>query len=468
MPTRLHAATARCDITPPVGIAHMNWGAQTHQRAEGVDLPLWCTALALSDGDTYAVVVDLDLLQMTTERTAEIRTAVSELTGISDSHVRVSFTHTHSGPTLGPAWAEGGAELVPAYVAGLAGKVAGTAWEALRRLRPVRLAAGVGVSEINVNRRERTADGRVVVGYNPEGFVDREVRVLRLDDLDGNLVAVVVNYACHPTIMAHLNALITPDYPGVVRRVVERTLGGTCLFLQGATGNIGPVEGYTGDLVVYHRLGMALGLAASQVALGLQTRPVERRFSHVQESGAPLAIYEEAPVAEGDCALLVRSCTARLPVGEARPLDELEAEAEAAREALALVRASDSADEIRAATMAAKRAAAQAGRARMISGKTHLEVEVQAICVGDVALVGIPGEPFGEIGAAIKQRSPFAHTLFSGYSNGSASYIPTAEAHAEGGYEVGVSPYAPEAAEALVEAVVAFLREIEERQLPVE
>ena len=213
--------------------------------------------------------------------------------------------------------------------------------------------------------------------------------------------------------------------------------------------------------MVYHRLGMALGLEASRVALGLRTRPVERRFSHVQGSGAPLGIYEEAPVAEADCRLMVRTCTARLPVGEARPLDALEAEAEQAREKLARVRASGGpADEVRAATMTAKRAAAQASRARMIAGKTHLEMEVQAICVGDIALVGVPGEPFGEIGTAIKARSPFAHTLFSGYSNGSTSSIPTAEAHAEGGYEVGVSPYAPEAADTLIETVVAFLEEI--------
>ena len=460
MPGQLKAATARADITPPVGIAHMNWGAQTHERAEGVDLPLWCTALALSDGETDALVVETDLLQLPSEPVDVIRQSVSDLTGVPVSHVRISFSHTHSGPTLGPTWVEAGTEMVPEYVDGLAGKIAGAAWEAHRELQPVRFACGTGESYINVSRRQRLPDGRLVVGYHPKGAVDREVRVVRFDDLDGNPVATVVNYACHPTIMAHLNRLITPDYPGVVRRAVERTLGGTCLFLQGATGDLGPVEGYTGDPVVYHRLGMLLGLEASKVALGLETRPVERRFSHVEESGAPLAIYEEVGTDEPDMRLRVGCRSARLPVGESDDPEKLEAEAKRLSEVLARTRKAGSDAKVREAGMKAKRARAQAGRALRITGRSHLEVEVQAICVGDLALISVPAEPFSWIGVEVKKRSPFAHTLFSGYSNGAWSYIPTAEAFAEGGYEVGMSLFSPQAAETLADEAVALLEEI--------
>jgi hypothetical protein len=61
MTEQLFAGVGRADITPPAGIAHANWGAQTHQRAAGIDLPLWATALALRTGDTTAIVVDVDL-----------------------------------------------------------------------------------------------------------------------------------------------------------------------------------------------------------------------------------------------------------------------------------------------------------------------------------------------------------------------------------------------------------------------
>jgi len=78
-------------------------------------------------------------------------------------------------------------------------------------------------------------------------------------------------------------------------------------------------------------------------------------------------------------------------------------------------------------------------------------------------LVGAQGEPFAEIGLAIKSQSPFAHTWFGGYTGGWAAYIPTAEAYPQKGYEVDTTPFAPEAAQILVEETVGMLREIGDR-----
>ena len=80
--------------------------------------------------------------------------------------------------------------------------------------------------------------------------------------------------------------------------------------------------------------------------------------------------------------------------------------------------------------------------------------------VSNLALISVPAEPFCWIGTEVKRRSPFTHTLFSGYSNGSWSYIPTAEAFAEGGYEVGVSLFSPQAAVTLVDEAVALLEQM--------
>jgi len=71
-------------------------------------------------------------------------------------------------------------------------------------------------------------------------------------------------------------------------------------------------------------------------------------------------------------------------------------------------------------------------------------------------LVGTQGEPFVEIGLAIKERSPFEHTWFGGYTSGWAGYIPTADAYPLKGYEVETSPFTPEAAGALIEGTVAL------------
>ena len=97
----LVAGVARTDITPPLGIAHAGWGAQTHQRAASVELPLWATALALGDGEQTVVLVDLDTMYLFREEGLAGRNAVAELTGLPHSHIRLSYTHTHSGPVSG-------------------------------------------------------------------------------------------------------------------------------------------------------------------------------------------------------------------------------------------------------------------------------------------------------------------------------------------------------------------------------
>src|SRR5689334_8232804 len=93
---QLQAGVARADITPPMGIAHANWGAQAHERAAGVDLPLWATALALSDGEITTVIVDLDIIGLRAESAEKVRQAVAERTGLAPSHIRLAYTHTHS------------------------------------------------------------------------------------------------------------------------------------------------------------------------------------------------------------------------------------------------------------------------------------------------------------------------------------------------------------------------------------
>jgi len=473
MPRTLSAGVARVDITPPPGIAHAGWGAQTHERAAGVDLPLWATALALSDGAQTAVIVDIDLIYLWDGEAPAVRQAVASLTGLPPGHVRLAYTHTHSGPVNGSTWSswiKNGAELVPAYDESLPGRIAGAAWAALQNLRPVRLAAGRGACRIGVNRRyQRPEDGAVIVGRNPRGPVDPEVQVLRLDGLDGQPVAAVVNYACHPITVGPDAQLITPDYPGVVKRVVEQATGATCLFLQGAAGDIGPVRGVArGGLHEYKRLGAILGHEASRVWWELEPQPRGEAYAGTLESGSPLALYAEDPLPDPDLPLRVGLRRAQLPLKRLPPPDALAAQAAEHTANLNRLRAANgSAEDVLRETMLAKRAAMRADLARRLQGQTHREVELQAFVLGaDTALLAVRGEPFAEIGLAVKAASPFAHTLFSGYSNVGWAYIPTAAAYPLGGYEVDITPFTPEAADILVEECLALLRAMRAGEQP--
>jgi hypothetical protein len=87
--------------------------------------------------------------------------------------------------------------------------------------------------------------------------------------------------------------------------------------------------------------------------------------------------------------------------------------------------------------------------------------ELQVFVLGDdVALVSIAGEPFVRIGMAIKEASPFGHTIFSGYTNAKHAYVPMPEDYDDGGYEVETSPFTPEAAGIIIEETVSVLEDL--------
>ena len=90
-----------------------------------------------------------------------------------------------------------------------------------------------------------------------------------------------------------------------------------------------------------------------------------------------------------------------------------------------------------------------------------LQVEIQALRIGEVALIAMPGEPFAEIGAAVRAKSPFPFTFFCGYSNGKGGdYMPIASEYEHGGYEIERTPYGPGAADKVIAAALELARRI--------
>ena len=112
---------------------------------------------------------------------------------------------------------------------------------AREKLEPARVAFGSGVAMANINRRAMDVDGRVSIGLNPDGPVDRQFNLIRLNRPDGSLIALIANYAMHGTVMNGQNLKVSGDGPGVVSAYLEQKLGATVLYVNGAAGNIAPI-----------------------------------------------------------------------------------------------------------------------------------------------------------------------------------------------------------------------------------
>ncbi len=462
--SQLRAGVGRVDITPPVGIAHAAWGAQRHEVADAVDMPLFITALVLEQGDMRIAIVDIDILIMSSAMDAEARAAIVGVTGIPPEHIRIAYSHNHSGPAMMSDWITDGMDLASEWYAAIPEHAANAVLAASEQLEQVVVSSGTGECRININRRPVDSVGNRFTGRNWNDPVDHEVGVVGLDTVEGVPLATLMVYACHPTIMGHENTAITPDFPGPARRVVEQTVGGLCLFLQGAGGNQGPVHGFTGDLNIYRREGTKLGLETARVRMNLDPYELRERLIEIVPSGADLGIYADEPVDEPDNSIAVSWDEASIPLRKLEPVSSLQERSAELNGLVGKLREEGATrPEILAAISRAKKATIALNCALLAEkhGEDgHMAIPVQAIRMGDTVLVSVPLEPFAEIGLEVKERSPASTTFFSGFSNGHFNYLPTDAGIEEGGYEVDVSPFAAGSAELVTRACLRAIEKV--------
>lgn len=457
----IQIGVARKDINPSLDVPHAGWGAQTHIFAEGIESDLFTTALYMTDGKSHSLIIDIDACLFLIDQSNEVREAIADATGIEVEHIRLSVTHAHSGPIFWSDYYKSGAEARKAYFQYMLTQSVDAALEAKQNRVVVTVEAGLGACSVGKNRRQMLESGRVITGYNELGITDPAVGVVRFDDAGGEVVATIVHYSCHPTTLGYTYKLHSPDYPGVTKRVVEHHSGGICVFLQGATGNIGPgPEGFLDNFPATKRIGTIIGAEAVKVSLELGANALHHEFQGVTESGASLGIFRTTKPMT-DQYIQTYNTSISLPLKKLTPLDEAEAHYTQVSEELTRLQAEGgSDDEISQIAFQVKRAFLAWDTSRKYNGMTHTNIEVQILRIGEMVLIGTPLEPFVEIGLYIKFHSPFPVTLFSGYSNGHLGYLPIAEAYPQGGYEVMTSPFAQGAAEYFMEEIVTMLRKL--------
>jgi neutral ceramidase len=425
----LKAGMAKVVITPPVGTQLSGYANRT-DPSTGVFDDLYAKALVMDDGQTRIALVVCDLIGLGREMVAEIRELVTEQTGVRTEHTMITCTHTHCGPNLREAGDD--------YVSGLKSHIAGAVAAASNRLVPARIGVGTGTCHTASNRRHPDSPSGPYNLYRyPEGTMDPTVMVLRVEDLDGNILGAVTNYAAHPVAWGHRELMISRDYPGFALSVLEKVWGPdvVAVFLQGCCGNqnlnwkwdrpeLSPMpqrdlpEEVEPRIRELKRLGHMLGGESLNVAESIMDLTAEASLSGTRRD-------------------------VMLPVREDLP-ERMAERVQAIKEQLAAGETPD------------RRTAYH----DIAEGKREITTEVQVLRIGEHYVVGLPSEVFVEYQIELRERVDAPFTFVSELANDTIAYVPTPAAYEEGGYEERTSFLAPAAGGLLVDAAVELSQEL--------
>jgi hypothetical protein len=459
---------ARADITPPVGIYHRMWGAAVHDRATGVHRPLTATALYLesADGAARQLVLGLDHCLLDRAEFERVRDQVGETTGIAEPAVRVAMSHTHGSAWMSRSRAHlPGGELIGPYLDEMAEACARAAADAVGAAVPGTILYGTARCSLAAHRDFRDpATNQFVCGFNPAGPADDTVLVAKAVADDGRALGTVVNYACHPTTLAWENTLISPDYVGAMREVVETHTGAPCLFLQGASGDLGPRDGYVGDPAVADRNGRQLGFAVLSGLEGLPPPGTRFEYAGPVVSGAVLGTWQHRPappavagrsrVWRGAAFTVNLPYRLELPTADATRVQLARWEAAAA----AAQAAGDTAG-FRESRARAEQMTRQLARLAALPAGPAYPLRVTVWRLGGGLWVFTPGELYHRFQVTLRERFPgFAVVVATLSDDWQPGYLPAAAAYGYGIYQDVISAVAPGSLEALTGAVC---REIE-------
>lgn len=442
----LRAGAARRVVNPPLGTRQTGFRLFGNP-VQAIESDLTATALVLAadDGEKVVIVgIDLSIIGIDLSlhglRPGQvIRRQVASALDIPVEHVLLNTSHAHSGvalPDLAPDTEEQ-LELKERFRTILAQGIVEAALEADRRLQPARLGTGWGRSDIGVYRRERR-DGRLVLGEVPSHPIDDSVGVIRVDDLEGNAIAVVFRFSAHPVTMGSRSMVVSSDFPGPARAVVEAHLGGLALFLQGCAGNLNTRVGigYEVDCrETKNRVGLQLGGEVLRVAAAIRTntRPGARRAL----GNIPNILFTPWEPVPAAGATHLAAAEVAVPLDYAELPSAEEAARVRARWAEELERRRKG-DVLEWELRVAEKYDQWAGVLCDAVAHEHptSDLFLQAIRVDDAVLLGMNSETFFETGLEIRSRSPFPDTFVLGVTNGTIGYLPRAEDHPEGGWSL--------------------------------
>lgn len=471
----MRVGISEIDITPAPGLprAGMPWP----QKGQGTAWPLMARVFIFDDGIQKAALITLDLLNLHPKTVEEFRQAVSAGAGLAPTDVMISCTHTHWAPHTNAIMDE---DADFAYLGFVCARLVEAMERALSALRPARLKVGcVEAPGWAFNRRPvyRTPFGEQVGTQGPqwvgsfvrmEGPDDPQLRAVLFEDEAGQPLGGLVNFTCHTTVGPD-EPLYSADYPGPLTEKLAKETGGIFAYLQGCAGNIWQVDmsqprdpNQPQNGTAYTRkMGEALARKAQEAIQS--ARLVER--PRIRLARQVLRIPQRRPT--------------RQQVEGARWFLEQRPEDVDLHEHMVKMYGHEHTfyyepeqfgdPQVRKWVMWQEdwfaRGIIGLWEAQRRSGTRDVveDVEIQAIAIGDLALIGFPVEYFVEFGLKVKAQSPFPDTLVSELTNGWHGYVPTIEAFRHGGYEPRLgdaSWLAPEAGDLLCETGIRLLKRL--------
>lgn len=377
------------------------------RKSTAVHDPIYHRVVVMDDGRSRFYLVASDLCLFSPEVYDEVAADLKQKLKIEPKQFWWSVTHSHSTPEVGPHGVydvllkgRSDHEWDREYTRQVKTSLIAAIEEASKKLEPARLQTGTGTSNANINRRAKDVDGKISLGLNPDGPVDRQIGLIRLERPDGTPIALVANYAIHGTVLNGRSEAISGDAPGVVSAYVEEKLGAPVLFVNGAAGNAAPIYSVYPDPKSGH-------LGEFRVLLGDR-------------------------ILQANAAMKPGTSDVQIKTGEA----VVETPLKPGLEWPASLR-SYAAD---------------------FNGKTIVHLPVRFLTIKDIAIWAAPVELFSEIAMDIRNKSPFKQTFYFGYTNGWFGYLPTAAAFAEGGYEPATSVLTNAAEADLTNQVITTLK----------
>ena len=381
----LKAGCARVDITPPVGVWLSGYSAR-NKPSESTSDALFAKALVLDDGQNKIAIVSADLLWVPLETTNEVRGIVKQKIGIPENNVLICATHTHFGPKVEKIrkdWPDTAASKVDrAYVQKLTKGLADSILTAAKNTGTAKLGVVKGdISEIVYNRRTKRPDGTVAMTFrlppaDPNlvfGPIDPEVAILRVEDTNSSLLAAIVNYACHPVCGATDN----------------QEFYSISADYPGYTARI--VEQMEGGTCLF-----TLGTAGNMNPVRIEGENHRSRIG--KALGGEVLRRLQFVSTCGDIALKATKKQVILPLKKDLPPERI---------------------------------------TDVNKPEESLTTEIQVLRIGDIYILGLPGEVLVEIGLEIKKEAGIENLLIISLSNDACGYVCHSRAYDEGGYEPG-------------------------------